>query len=38
MTLVSGLTMTVFDRAVGRRLLGGIAISVDVETIWYISN
>lgn len=35
LTLVSGLTMAVFARAVGRRLLGGIAITAAVVTMWY---
>lgn len=35
MTLVSGLTMAVFARKLGRRLLGGIAIAAAVVTMWY---
>lgn len=35
MTLVSGLTMVVCARAVGRRMLGGIAITAAVVTMWY---
>ncbi|MEI7462304.1 MAG: hypothetical protein WCK15_23150 [Pirellula sp.] len=35
MTLVSGLTMAVLARAVGRRLLGGIAIAAAGVTMWY---
>lgn len=35
MTLVSGLTMTVLARAVGRRMLGGIAITAAIATMWY---
>lgn len=34
-TLVSGLTMAVLARAVGRRLLGGIAIAAAGVTMWY---
>ena len=35
MTLVSGLTMTVLARALGRRMLGGIAITAAIVTMWY---
>ena len=34
-TLVSGLTLAVFARAVGRRLLGGTAITAAVVIMWY---
>jgi hypothetical protein len=35
MTFVSGLTTAVFARAVGRRLLGGTAITAAVVIMWY---
>jgi hypothetical protein len=34
-TLVSGLTLVVFARVVGRRLLGGTAITAAVVIMWY---
>jgi hypothetical protein len=34
-TLVSGLTLAVFARAVGRHLLGGTAITAAVVIMWY---